>query len=295
MNRDPFASLREAVDELAARSRAVPAGDDVAAYEFVTDLSEALRRLPELLEPVPALADAAALGRAREQELERWLTELRARDTQIAERLAALEKLRPVIDDLRWRAERREQLDVELTELRRLAGLAAELEAVQRQHALMERRKAELSQVAEHERRLGRAAEELREVSANELSHLRDDIARAVADVARAERDVAAARAKAHTEQAELARLTGEMETLGAESRRRMPSLRLYRQAERALIDGLAEGSAAAVSGVHHARETMDDIEERLRALDDSLKAAMEIHDDAYERARKAVPLTREG
>ncbi|MGI5166618.1 hypothetical protein ACQEU3_19915 [Spirillospora sp. CA-253888] len=292
MTRDRMDALRTAVDGLISSARAIAPGDDVAAYEFVTDLAEALRRLPELLAPVPALADAAALGRARQEELDRLLAELRDREAEIAERRAALDRLRPVATELRERAETSARLDGELAELRRLEKLGAHLETLREQHALLAARKRELLEVAADEQRLGQAAGDLHRIAAAELTGLREEIAETVAETARAETEVAAARAKVKADLADLTRLTAEMEELRAESERRLPALELYRRAEREIVEALAGGSLTKSTGLRLAREAMDEIDARLADLDVRLKSALRVHDETYARAREAISLT---
>ncbi|MFC5748414.1 hypothetical protein [Actinomadura rugatobispora] len=287
-----FASLGRAVDELVVAARAVPPDDDAAAYAFVTDLSAALRRLPELLRLVPELADTADLGGTRRRRLEEWHEELQEREAEVALRLAELERVRPLVEELRRKAALRERLGAELDELRRLEALGAGLDTLLDQHALMDRRRAELAQVAEEEQRLGRAVRELQAVSAAELSGLREEVARAIDEGARTEADVESLRARLKAEQAELERLGAEHEELREEAGRRLPSLTLHRDAERALVEGLAMGALTKASGLRHAQRVMDEIDERLRALDAALKEALRIHDSAYEQAREDRPLT---
>ncbi|XVQ10488.1 hypothetical protein ACQP1W_49640 [Spirillospora sp. CA-255316] len=286
-----FASLGRAVDELVGAARAVPPDDDAAAYAFVTDLSAALRRLPELLRLVPELADTADLGGTRRRKLEEWHEELQEREAEVAQRLAELDRIRPLVEELRRKAALRERLGAELDELRRLEALGAGLETLRDQHALMDRRRAELAQVAEEEQRLGRAVRELQAVSAAELSGLREEVARAIDEAARTEADVESLRARLKAEQAELERLGAEHEELREEAGRRLPSLTLHRDAERALVEGLAMGSLTKASGLRHAQRVMDEIDERLSALDAALKEALRIHDRAYEQAREDRPL----
>ncbi|MFC9977385.1 hypothetical protein ACFVH6_41450 [Spirillospora sp. NPDC127200] len=292
MTRDQMDALRAAVDGLISSARAIAPDDDVAAYEFVTDLAAALRRLPELLAPVPALADAAALGRARQEELDRLLAELRDREAEIAERRAALDRLRPVATELRDRAETSARLDGELAELRRLEQLGAHLETLREQHALLAARKRELLEVAADEQRLGQAAQDLHRTITAELAGLREGVAQTAAEVARTEAEVAAARAKAKSDLADLTRLTAEMEELRAEAERRLPALKLYRQAEREIVEALAQGSLAKSTGLRLAREAMDEIDARLADLDVRLKSALRVHDETYARAREAISLT---
>jgi regulator of replication initiation timing len=295
-----FGTLRRGVEDLIEAAGAIPSDDDgAAAYAYVTDLADALRRLPELLALVPALADVAALGGTRRQRLEQWHEELQAREAEVAERLAELAQIRPIVDELRRRVDQRERLDAELTELRRLRSLGDSLETLREQHALMERRRIELEQVAAEERRLGEVVHELHALTSTELSGLRESLAEAVTETARLEREterlraaLAAERAKAVAEREEAARLAAEHDEARAEADRRLPSLSLHRQAERALVEGLARGSLRKSSGLRHAQRVMDEVEERLQRLDAALKDALKIHDDAHEQARKDVPLT---
>ncbi|MBO2454405.1 hypothetical protein J4573_45470 [Actinomadura barringtoniae] len=295
-----FGTMRRGVEDLIDAAGAVPSDDDgAAAYAFVTDLADALRRLPELLALVPPLADVAALGGTRRKSLEQWHEELQAREAEVAERLAEVERLRPIISELRRRVDEREQLEAKLTELRRLRSLSDSLETLREQHALMQERRTELEEVAADERRLDGAVRELHRLTSAELSDLQESLAEAVAETARLEQEtkglrtqIAAERTKAVAEREEAARLDVEHAEVRADAERRLPSLSLHRQAERALVEGLARGSLRKASGLRHAQRVIDEVEERLRRLDVALKDALQIHDDAHEQARKDVPLT---
>ena len=291
---DLFASLGRAVDELVAAAREVPPDDDAAAYAFVTDLSAALHRLPELLRLVPDLADSADLGGTRRRGLEEWHEELQARQAEVDRRRAELEEIRPLAVELRRRAELRDRLEEELGELRRLEALGAGLETLQEQYALLDARRGELARVAEEEQRLGHVLRDLRAAASAELSRLKEEIARTAEEGARAEAEVESLRARLKREQAELERLTAEHEELREEAERRLPSLTLHRDAERALVEGLEMGALTKGSGLRQARCLLDEVDERLRRLDAALKEALRIHDSAYEQARADRPLTPE-
>ncbi|MFB4304507.1 hypothetical protein [Actinomadura sp. GTD37] len=294
-----LAALRAALAEALAEAGAIEPDDDIAAMRFVTGLDEALADLPALLAAMPGLLASADLG----PDLVSHFTERSAGLARLRERLrddsAALARLRPVLDGLRTAAAEHAAVAAELAELRRLQNLAGELDELRARTAAFEDRRRELSTARDAEDALAAAAGDLLGLVAGRLEDVREEVRRAAAEAAAGDAELTETRRRLDGEHARLEALDAELRTaeagfaaLRADSELRLPALRLYRQADQALVEGLARGSLVKLSGLQRARDALDLAERALADVDAALGPALELYDRAHAEARRSLPLT---
>ncbi|MBO2465720.1 hypothetical protein [Actinomadura violacea] len=296
---DALAALKSALAAALAEARAVPPGDDLAALRFVSGLDEALHDLPELLEALPALARGGDLGRDLVAHFEETTAELARMRADLAADRRRLAELRPVADAMKATAGEHAAVRAELAELHRLDALRADLDALRAQRDAFEARLPELNAARDAEDGLDASATALLRLTGAQLDRLNGQVREAVEQAARAEADLTTTRRRLAEERAaveagtaELAAAADGFTALKADADRLMPALALYRDADRALLDGLARGSLVESSGLERARDALDLVERTLEDLDAALASALEIHDHAHAEARRVLPLT---
>lgn len=296
---DALAALKAALAAALAEARAVPPGDDLAAFRFVSGLDEALHDLPELLETLPALARGGDLGRDLVAHFEETTAELARMRADVAADRRRLAELRPAVEAMRATAGEHAAVRAELAELHRLDGLRADLDALRAQRDAFDARLPELNAARDAEDALDASATALLRLTRAQLDRLDERVRDAVEQAAAADADLAAVRRRLDEERAVLASRTAELAAaadgftaLRADAERLMPALSRYRDADRALLDGLARGSLVKSSGLQRARDALDLVERTLEELDAALAAALEIHDHAHAEARRVLPLT---
>ncbi|MWA02798.1 hypothetical protein F8568_020945 [Actinomadura sp. LD22] len=294
-----FAALQAALAAALAEARAVPPGDDLAAFRFVSGLDEALHDLPALLETLPALARGGDLGRDLVAHFEETTAELNRMRADLAADRRRLDGLRPALDAMKETAAEHAAVRAELAELRRLDALRTDLDALRAQRDAFEARMPELNAARDAEDGLDASATALLRLTTAQLDRLNEQVREAVESAAGAVEELAAARRRLADERAavesrtaELAALADGFTGLQADAERLMPALTRYRDADRALLDGLARGSLVKSSGLQRARDALDLVERTLEELDGALAAALEIHDHAHAEARRVLPLT---
>jgi chromosome segregation ATPase len=294
-----LAALKAALAAALAEARAVPPGDDLAAFRFVSGLDEALHDLPELLETLPALARGGDLGRDLVAHFEETTAELARMRADLAADRRRLDGLRPALDAMKATAAEHAAVRAELAELHRLDALRADLDALRAQRDAFDARLPELNAARDAEDGLDASATALLRLTGAQLDRLNAQVREAVQNAADAEAELTAARRRLADERAavesrtaELASLADGFTALQADAERLMPALARYRDADRALLDGLARGSLVKSSGLQRARDALDLVERTLEDLDAALAAALEIHDHAHAEARRVLPLT---
>ncbi|MDL4815224.1 hypothetical protein [Actinomadura opuntiae] len=296
---DALAALKAALAAALEEARAVPPCDDLAAFRFVSELDEALHDLPELLETMPALARGGDLGRdlvAHFEETTAELARMRADLTADRRRLA---ELRPAVDAMKATADEHAAVRAELAELHRLDVVRVELDALRAQRDAFEARLPALQDARDAEEELSASATALLRLTGAQLEQLDERLRETVEKAAATEaeltdtrRRLAAERDALEAKHAELATAADGFTALQADTERLMPALTLYRDADRALLDGLARGSLVKTSGLQRARDALDLVERTLDDLDAALATALEIHDQAHSEARRVLPLT---
>ncbi|GAA2169695.1 hypothetical protein [Actinomadura napierensis] len=296
---DALAALKAALAAALEKARAVPPGDDLAALRFVSGLDEALDDLPELLETMPALARRGDLGRDLVAHFEETTTELARMRADLAADHRRLSELRPVLDAMKATAGEHAAVRAELAELRRLDGLRDDLDALRAQRDAFAARMPALQAARDAEEELGASAAALLRLTGAQLERLDERLRETVEKAAATDAGLTDARRRLTDERAALESRTTELAAaadgftaLKADTERLMPALTLYRDADRALLEGLARGSLVKSSGLQRARDALDLVERTLDDLDAALAAALEIHDHAHAEARRVLPLT---
>lgn len=298
MSNPSHAGLRAALAAVISEARAVDPADDTAALVFVTGLQSAIEELPELFGLAGTLIEAAMLGSTARDRLADRLAELDLLRAKLAEEQRTLQRLRPVLAELKSAAAERERIAGELAELQRLRSLSEELPALRDQRLLLERRRAELEAARTAEGELATAATGLVRLTEAHLALLTRLTRTAIERADRAEDELAAAGARLREEQirlktltAELKTLTTDFEALREQSEKRVPFLARYRQADDELSTALARSPLAKGDGLTRAREALTEIERRLQEVDDLLRSALRTHDDLYAALRQETGL----
>jgi len=298
MSTPSHAALADALAAVIREARAVDPADDTAALVFVTGLRKAFEELPELFGLAGTLAEAAMLGSTARRSLADRLAELDRVRAELAEDQQTLQRLRPVLSELKAAAAERERTAGELAELQRLRALSEDLPALREQRLLLERRRADLDEAVKEEAGLAEAATGLVRLAEDRLALLTPLIRAAMERAAHADAELSAAGARLREEQvrlkaltAELQKLTADFEALREESEKRVPYLTRYRQADGELRDALARSPLAKGNGLGHAREVLAEIEQRLRDVDGLLRAALRTHDEFYAALRQETGL----
>ncbi|MBT2207805.1 hypothetical protein [Actinomadura sp. NEAU-AAG7] len=281
--------------------RALAAGfdDDVAAFQAVVALDDALEPLGAVREAVPALVEAASPGAPVDAHLRERHDELAAARRRLAADRAALDELGEAREELADLTAEHDRLRERLAELRRLRELAGEVEALRDQAAAFD---AEAARPArEAERALEESAGTLLRVTREQLALLGPRVATAVRDAAAANAELTELRERlggaeetAESARAELAAAAEGFERLRTRRDEVLLPLRAYRQADRELLTALNGGVAPFTkeSGLERAERELATIEERLGAIDEILARVLTEHVQAHDRARAALGWT---
>jgi hypothetical protein len=235
---DPAAALGRALaDATAAVEDTLAQGDD-AVFALVVALDEALTTTSSFGRSLAGLLVAGAPGEVVAADLRLCAETLEQRGRELSARRAELGALRAGEQAMRERAAEAEQLRVELAELHRVERLANSLEQLRSARRALQEGGATASAVAQEERALADAARHALEAVERLGDDLREDVRAALArrtDAAarlpELEAELATARADADRDQAEVDRLTTEIE-----------SSRLRHQTVRSQLAELAEG-----------------------------------------------------
>lgn len=291
---------------LSLRALAAGTGDDVAAFQAVVALDDALDALGAVGRAVPALVEAASPGRPVEEHLRERHAELAAARERLAEDRAVLDELGQAEDELAEHAAEHDRLRDRVAELRRLRRLADEVDDLRAQHrTLTEEAAARTGPAQEAERAAGAAARELLRLTREQLALLDPQVRQAVEDASEAGGELAdlrerldGAQERIETSRAELTEAVQGFERLRGRHEEVLGPLRAYRRADRELAAALASAlggggpSLVKESGLDRAGRELEAVEERLTAIDDVLSRVLADHVRAHEQARAALGWT---
>ncbi|QXJ22428.1 hypothetical protein AGRA3207_003424 [Actinomadura graeca] len=288
-------ALRLAAD-WSARALAAGPGDDVAAFQAVAALDDALEPLAAVTAAVPALVEAASPGRPVHDHLRERQAELTAARDRLAADRAALDELDQAERALAEQAAEHDRLRDRVAGLRRLRALADEVEALRDQAAAFDDRTAR--HAAEAEDGLAASAADLLRLTREQIALLDPRVRAAVEDAAAADTELAGLRerldgAEEHiaTSRAELESAAQGFDRLRARRDEVIAPLRAYRDADRDLLTALNGGAPPLTkeTGLERADRELADIGERLGAIDEILGRVLTDHVQAHERARTAL------
>jgi chromosome segregation ATPase len=291
--KNAMAELAGAVTRAAGALRAIPAGDEAAAYGCLRDLDTALAGLADLLRSVPRIAELGDPAPAVKERLKRSRAELAAKGADLA-------TLRSELDGL---AETEKHLDEITTQGRQLHDRVAELEQAQRTAAeipgLRARVQALELEVAALDAgdgpevcaRLAAAVGQLATLTEAQRAMM-GDAAASIADRAEAAaRELAELHARRDTAAADVERLESEAAQLMAEHADTLPMLTAWSQADLDLAEGVCTAmltTGGTVLESLHAE--LSGITQRLTELDEVLGPLLAKHARAYEEARRVRP-----
>ncbi|WP_067460663.1 hypothetical protein [Actinomadura macra] len=291
-------ALRLAAD-WSARALAAGPGDDVAAFQTVVALDDALEPLTAIARAVPALLEAASPGRPVHDHLRERQTELAAARDRLAADRAALDELDQAGRDLAEQAAEHDRLRDRVAELRRLRALADEVEALRAQAAAFDGTVTRPAEEAESV--LAESAGNLLRLTREQLALLNPKVRAAVEDAVAADAELAELRGRLdgaeeriEASRAELASATQGFESLRTRHDEVLVPLRAHRDADRELLAALNDGTPPLTkeTGLERADRELADIGERLDAIDEILARVLADHVQAHERARAALGWT---
>ncbi|MEV4362733.1 hypothetical protein [Nonomuraea sp. NPDC049625] len=298
MSDNPLADLKATLAAVFRQSGSIGPTDDVAAFDFVTDLAGALDVVPGLSARVLDLVEIAALGPATREHVASCLEDLHRTRQRLEADRATLRKLRPAIDELRTAAAERDRLAGELSELLRLRELAGQLSDLQAQRARLDERYEELTAVGAAERELTGTAEALVILTEEQLVKVGERTAETLTRAEQAGRRLAEARKTLADEQSRLDRLDAELReavegfaALREQSEWRLPSMEEYRLVQRRLLEGIGGSPIQDGSALDYVNHALDDLDRRLADVTSALKIALTAHDAAYAEARAVLPV----
>lgn len=293
----PLLALRHAADWAARTVLKEACSDDMAAFECVVALDDALPPVRDLMRQAPELVNLASAGSAVGDRLAASAAELaREREALAAER-AGLESARELLARLAEAEAERARLRDEIRRSERAALIERELPALRRTLAeLTTATPAAAAGAAEAGTVISgliAAARRLTELTEEQQSILDADNDRLAARVA----DAAAAAGQALARHAELAAELEAREREAAELRATeenlLPGLRARRQADAELAEALAASQqagsqqAGAPPGVERVRAELAELGERVDQAESLLRPLLRKHQQAYEEASK--------
>ncbi|MFD0684386.1 hypothetical protein [Actinomadura fibrosa] len=290
---------------LATRPAAAPgtladaAPDDVAAFQAVVALDDALERLADVGRAVPALVEAASPGRPVQDHLREQHARLAAVKARLAATRAELDELRDTERETAELAAEHSELRDRLAELRRLRRLADEVDELRAQQEALTAEAERITSAEEAERATGTAAGELLRLTRDQLALLEPRVRQSLEKAAAAQAELAELREqqegadeRIETARAELAGAAAGFERLRERHEQIAGPLRAHLRADRELGAALASAldggtlSLAKDSGLERAERELAAIEARLDALDEILGRALAEHARAHEEAR---------
>ncbi|TDD89839.1 hypothetical protein [Actinomadura rubrisoli] len=290
--------LRGAAD-WSAEALAAGLADDVAAFQAVVALDDALDRLAAVERAVPALVEAASPGRPVQDHLRERHAELAAARDRLATDRAALDDLGRAERELAEVAAEHDRLRGRVAELRRLRRLADEVEDLRAQEEALTAQAAALTAPAEDaERAAGQAAGELLRLTREQLAVLDPQVRQAIEDAAAAHAELSdlrerldGAEERIEASRAELAEAAQGFDRLRDRHEQILGPLRAYRRADRDLAAALNGGALSLTkdSGLERAERELATIEERLAAIDEVLARVLTDHAQAHEKARTTL------
>jgi chromosome segregation ATPase len=283
----------------AARALAVlPAGDDLAAYRYVTSLDEALRPLADLLRAVAGIVECADAAPAVSRRLAERQAELARRRGEVEAARAALDALRVAEHDLKDTTAEADKLRGRVGELENAQRMTAEIPALRTrlrdlESSVSAASAAEAGQVVT---RLRTVAGQFGQLTAKQLDAVGGQVRELIAGARAAAAELEQQQARRDVAAAELAERTGQAEQLREELERMLPSLAAWRQADADLADGLRQGGLeGGGSPLEVVRAELADFGRRIAVLDEKLRPLFADHAQAYNEARRVVNLSGRG
>jgi hypothetical protein len=302
----PLLALRHAADWAARTVLKEACADDMAAFECVVALDDALPPVRDLMRQAPELVNLASAGSAVGDRLAASAAELaREREALAAER-AALESARDLLARLAEVEAERARLRDEIRRAERATLIERELPTLRRTLAELTNATAAagtgggggaaeagtvINGLIAAARRLTELTEEQRSI----LDADNDRLAARVADVATAAGQALARHAglaaELETREREAAELRAAEENL-------LPGLRARRQADAELAEALAASQQAASQqgggqqagappGLERVRAELAELGERVNQAESLLRPLLRRHQQAYEEASK--------
>jgi hypothetical protein len=286
----PLEALGHAAEWAALALRAEVGDDDVAAFECVAALDEALACVTRLLRLVPDLVRVAGAGQAISDRLAAAGTELDRQRVALAGDHDKLAQAR----DLEQRAgqlqDERDAAAARIAELERASLVERELPGLRARQAELE---AATSSVAAAEGEqivaaLAAAACHVLDLTGEQKALMQASNDQLIATLAEAAEAVEREQARHEELNAQVADREREAGQLTAQHRQVLPGLRARQEADSALAGGLdAGGLPAGDSAVSRVRAELAGIERRIADAEDLLHPLLLKHAEAYEEARK--------
>jgi hypothetical protein len=266
-------------------------GDDVAAFECVVALDQALTHVTGLLRLVPELLRVASAGQAISDRLAAASAELDRQRAAVADDNHKLAQAR----DLEQRAGQlqaeRDAAAARIASLQRASVIERELPALRARQADLE---GAISSAAAAEggkivAGLAAAARHVLDLTGEQKALIEASNHQLVAALADATEAISLEQGRHDELIAQLADAEREAEQLAAQHRQALPGLRARHEADSALTAGLDAGGLPAVSSAAgRVQEELAGIERRIAAAEDLLRPLLLSHGQAYEEARKA-------
>jgi DNA repair exonuclease SbcCD ATPase subunit len=289
----PAAAL-EALDHAAQwAAQALPAevgDDDVAAFECVVALDQALAHVAALLRLLPDLLRTASAGQAISDRLAAARAELERQRVALAGEHDTLAQAR----DLEQRAGQlraeRDAATARIAELRQASVIERELPALRARQADLEAAisPAAAAEGAQAVAGLVAAARHVLDLTGEQKALVEAANHRLITALAEATEAASRERGRHEELTAQLADAEREAEELAAQRRQVLPALRARQEADSALAAGLdAGGLPAGDSAASRVREELADTERRIAVAEDLLRPLLLRHAEAYEEARK--------
>jgi hypothetical protein len=294
----PLLALQYAANWAARTVLKEACADDMAAFECVVALDDALPLVRELMSQAPELVKLASAGSAVGDRLAASAAELaREREALAAER-AGLESARELLSRLAEVEAERERLRHEIGRAERAALIERELPALRRTLAELTAATAagdttEADAVVHGLIAAGRRLAELTEEQQSILDDGNDRLGARVADATAAAGQALARHAELA---AELEAREREAAELRAAEEEILPGLRARRQADAELTEALAASrqagapaghQPAAPPGLERVRAELAELGERVDQAESLLRPLLRRHQQAYEEASK--------
>jgi chromosome segregation ATPase len=262
------------------------AGGPEPAIEAVALLDDALTELSGALRAVPDLVTAAQPGGAVESYL-------RAREAEVEQVTAELGSLRERAESLRNRLAELAPLRAEVAELRRLERLVTALDELNESRRLISERLAVLkARTAEPENGIATNGAELVRLSREQVALLAPRAREALEELGSAQAELAEVSSRARQAREELAEVASRHAELAAERDQRVAELTAHAAVDRAIAEALtaAPGFDADKPALTQVRAATEEVEQRLAALDEVLAKALKTHDDRHRQASTELP-----
>jgi hypothetical protein len=294
LTRSGSAAALEALDHAAQwAAQALPAevgDDDVAAFECVVALDQALAHVAALLRLLPDLLRTASAGQAISDRLAAARAELERQRVALAGEHDTLAQAR----DLEQRAGQlraeRDAATARIAELRQASVIERELPALRARQADLEAAisPAAAAEGAQAVAGLVAAARHVLDLTGEQKALVEAANHRLITALAEATEAASRERGRHEELTAQLADAEREAEELAAQRRQVLPALRARQEADSALAAGLdAGGLPAGDSAASRVREELADTERRIAVAEDLLRPLLLRHAEAYEEARK--------